>query len=512
MAYPDLMEEKQQLGPRIPDAQQAVKPIVPLSGDFFNNQLNQELGNVSPPPHSYQDFLKQNNGIAPVTFGNKDGMAAALESQYFDAEHNWKKETGANMGRGGGGGFDPQAAYQAAVLNNRAYNPNLAYVTTQWLREQMAKDPATAAQMADQKAQEEFAASRKYTPAMTDIYGRLAPEGKAQFDAMRDKEILQKLFPQTPEDSRLDERGYVRGSSAANNPIKKSPQEQFMDKMNDTQGQITKMIQRGDTEGAAQMANVLSIINNRIDAGTMNGAQALLALENIDFSGNTTNMKGGRMLAESLGMRGKTGERTARRGGTTGGENYDLRDVIPGLANSEGALLTGRRDMGYADAIKDARAASDQKMQEQEFKDKQGQRKEADIVELTAPDGTKINVLRQPSGSASEVSKTKKEEAADGIYQMPGGGVAQIFNGKTTTYKPGEAEMGMDGNIYPYISVNGKRYSSVPDGSKSVSEELDDLKLRNLEQDDVKLMQWIQANQFDPRAVEYINLLKEKRK
>lgn len=451
MAYPDLMEEKQQLGPRIPDTQQAVKPIVPLSGDFFNNQLNQELGNVSPPPPSYQDFLKQNNGIAPVTFGNKDGMAAALESQYFDAEHNWKKETGANMGRGGGGGFDPQAAYQAAVLNNRAYNPNLAYVATQWLREQMAKDPATAEKMAEQKAQEDFASQRKYTPAMTDIYGRLSPEGKAQFDAMRDQEILQKLFPPPPEDSRLDERGYVRGSSAANNPIKKSPQEQFMDKMNDTQGQITKMIQRGDTEGAAQMANVLSIINNRIDAGTMNGAQALLALENIGFAGNTTNMKGGRLLAESLGMSGKTGERTARRGGTTGGENYDLRDVIPGLANSEGALLTGRKDNRYASAVKDARAASDQKMREQEFKDSQNDRNfEPTTKVMKLSDGRDLEMVQNSPGKWSQTPSAKDDTDArsPGLYSHPVGWEYKGMDGKITVYDRDVWNLGSDGKLY----------------------------------------------------------------
>ena len=151
------------------------------------------------------------------------------------------------------------------------------------------------------------------------------------------------LFKGAPKDSDTDDRGYKKGSYAAKNPLKKSAQEQFDKKVEEAQAEISTRNRKGDAS-AVGMENVLRIVNSKIADGTITGSQALLALDRIEFADNTTTTKGGRELAESLGLPAKT-EQVRTREGISGGSNYNIGESIANLAKTAEANPEGKKSL-----------------------------------------------------------------------------------------------------------------------------------------------------------------------
>ena len=265
------------------------------------------------PGESRTNFLKRTQDAVRPTF---DGDTTGSQEQYLQQAHEIKQQASLNLARSGAGTRqDQDKLFDEIARNNPNYtNPNHTAMLRELYQKEVRKSPEALLRSQDEEQRERDIQERGLSPVVESARDTFSEEGKPAFDAARDQEMLNRLFPPPPEDSDRDERGYKRGSHASQNPIKKSPQEEFVNKRNEINEEIAKMSRLGDREGASEAAKVMQIIQNRIDAGTMDGYSAMLAMDNLEGAGRSTVTKRRRPLATALGIEEETGEGRNRVG------------------------------------------------------------------------------------------------------------------------------------------------------------------------------------------------------
>ena len=402
---------------------------------------------INPKPAPYTDaasFMAHTADAQPPAPFSDPG-AEALHST---GAHEVKMAGGLGLGGvQGDGASDPNALFNAAVKLDGNYSPEYDYIKRQMFQQSLKDNPAAGEKFNEQQADAKRVTDTQSTPAMEAVRSRVPIDYRRDFDARLAQERLDQAFPPADPNSDTDERGYKKGSYAAEHPIKQTPQEMFVEKRNDVNSQIIRLMQTGDKAEAEKLMNVMQIIDNRIDAGTMKGPAAMLALERIEWGDNSTITKGGRELAESLGMSGRT----------VNGDVYGLDDVIPGMAKGELAAGEARGEERYNDYVSEQQGK--QEAQDKITKaeaDKAIKDKKAEADEITWSDGTKRKVIRYPNGSVSVIGDQGEKDE-----KLPQGGINSsgpylYFTGpddKTEPLSKEEYWLGSDGSITPRVPI-----------------------------------------------------------
>lgn len=467
--------------------------------DYANNDILRQTGSVYQPPENYQDFLKQNKGVGPIDFGGPTNQNA----EYWQREHEWKKAAGAINGQGGGGAFNPQAYYESLVRNNDKFDPNLTYAATQLLQEGIAKDPATAAKMAEQQAGQEMADQRRFTPEMQEMRGRLSPAGQELFDQGRDQEILSRLYPDQF-DNRRDENGYIKGSYASRNPILTNEER--------ANGGVKR---RKVTKEEAFKSGYRNLIAERLASGQMTDEQAIFALDLLSKDGvvgsngdvNTIS-KSGRLLAEAVGLPGKTPPGAYGKGG---GEHYYIGDAVRaagGMASEEGVS----RRTSAADKLDKQDPKGNQPSGDPELKWING------IEFVTYPGGGTAMTGRRKDDSGAETKDAPKEDQIErGIAKNPYEYGWDVFvNGKAEFRSADDYYRGRDGKLrkkQTYKDNDGVSFKDVPDGEKTwlpVQDKAEELmNSGRFGGRDIEALQWAIQNPEEPQAQIIINGLSQ---
>ena len=366
------------------------------------------------PGESRTNFLKRTQDAVRPTF---DGDTTGSQEQYLQQAHEIKQQASLNLARSGAGTRqDQDKLFDEIARNNPNYtNPNHTAMLLELYQQELRKSPEALLRSQDEEQRERDIQERGLSPVVESARDTFSEEGKPAFDAARDREMLNRLFPPPPEDSDRDERGYKRGSYASQNPIKKSPQEEFVNKRNEINEEIAKMSRLGDREGASEAAKVMQIIQNRIDAGTMDGESAMLAMDNLEGAGRSTVTKRRRPLATALGIEEETDEGRNR----VGAEQLEIAE-----ARSRAEL--------NAKNTADARQPNDPAQE--------------GLVTFKDSSGNEVQMIRQANGTLKAVPGKK---LAPGAYQNPDGmTIASVgLDGKSTTYPTQSHWLGDDGII-----------------------------------------------------------------
>lgn len=501
-------------GQEVTDPMQApsMAPVPPpkTSLDAIDNQVSAALGTVAPPPVSHRDFLKQNEVASPIDFKGD----VAQQEAYYQAEHNWKRETGLALASGGGGGFDPQKVYEAAVVNNKAYNPNLAYRSTEWLKEQMAKDPATSAQLAAEKELSAIAEQRKLSPDVVDVRSRMSPDGQSQFDAMRDQEMLGKLFPQAEKGNETGMRDSTMLGFAKEFAVPATEKDPF-----------TESKRRLDVVNAAPFEiRMNQKFNDIMKTGNLTGerfdeALAQAKIEEALAAYGKYSFANGAPPATAKEMSSLTPKER---------EYWTLRDALENplvpktqIADRIGRDLTFNAPIRSFDSqIEEGRKATKfaneqtqetrrQDLADSAIADKEARRNAKPETMDVDVDGKPVKFYRSGAADDWKPLTDHKEPLVDGVYPAQGGGALQVVKGKTIIHEPGKAVMGADGNIYPVDKDGGL---SMPKDMPTVPEAADFLlSTAKLQRGDEEGLAWVKANQFDKRSIAVLNAIKSRK-
>lgn len=512
--------------------------------EYENNQITQAIAPASdplnyPPETDAMSWTNRASKATAPTFDGNDGNAELHQT----AVHQIKQQAGANLGNMQGGADDLDAIYQAVARGSTGYDgPNYDADVHGIFSEVVAGRPAAQAKLDEAMADKLRESEQGITPEMKQLRGQLPVEGRAEFDARLSQERLDKLFPPPVEPVPAGANiGDVAQNTQVLAPTQVRPAPGVdIRPVSDSEAAKDQFTQERDAKRISQAIDTLGLDPadpaSQTRASEFNQMLKEQEVSSLHFLGKQNKILGDPSSAKTYNNLSDTGKiafikhrdaldkiSTRSSGyGKRSGEKDRSGNEGPEVLTDEGKRMEALRgiesrvaagEFTYDDLAENNVFSPDKDSHALNIENLDGMVKgmdtpQATIEELIGPDGNPYKVLMQPSGSASMVGSDKDKPMVDGVYPMKGGGVAQMFNGKMTTYKPGEAAMGMNGNVYP----NDGEYSTVPDGTKSVSDAVNDLKLLpDLKPLDIERMKWILANQFDPQARELIDLMNSRK-